>query len=103
MDQLKEMETICQKEGELLCQQHDMVRQNHLIYDGYSKSFSLFFIFTHPHFCPLDQQAFVEFVHKLAEILERKARCVHNMRTQLRAYLKTNHHSTEENYENAIM
>lgn len=71
LEQLKEMETICQKEGELLYQQHDM--------------------------------EFVEFVHKLAEILERKARCVQTMRAQLRVYLKTNHHSTQENYENAIM
>ncbi|KAM4579460.1 uncharacterized protein V3H82_008677 [Fundulus diaphanus] len=62
LEQLKEMEAICHKEGELLCQQHEM--------------------------------AFVEFVHKLAEILERKARCVHSMRAQLRACLKTNHHST---------
>ncbi|KAM4745961.1 uncharacterized protein FYW61_016547 isoform 2-T2 [Anableps anableps] len=70
-EQLKEMEAICHKEGELLCQQHDM--------------------------------AFVEFVNKLAEILERKAQCVHSMKAHLRAYLKTNHHSTQEDYENAIM
>uniref|UniRef100_A0A3Q2Q5S0 Uncharacterized LOC105919083 n=2 Tax=Fundulus heteroclitus TaxID=8078 RepID=A0A3Q2Q5S0_FUNHE len=71
LEQLKEMEAICHKEGELLCQQHDM--------------------------------AFVEFVHKLAEILEKKARCVHSMRAQLRACLKTNHHPTQDDYDNAIM
>ncbi|XP_014853718.1 PREDICTED: uncharacterized protein LOC106924499 isoform X1 [Poecilia mexicana] len=64
LEQLKEMEAICHKEGELLCQQHDLV--------------------------------FVEFVHKLDEILERKAQCVHNMKAHLKPYLKTNHHSTQE-------
>ncbi|XP_043968526.1 kinesin heavy chain-like [Gambusia affinis] len=64
LEQLKEMEAICHKEGELLCQQHDMV--------------------------------FVEFVHKLDELLERKAQCVHSMKAHLRPYLKTNHHSTQE-------
>ncbi|XP_027889708.1 uncharacterized protein LOC114154626 [Xiphophorus couchianus] len=39
---------------------------------------------------------FVEFVHKLDEILERKAQCVHSMKAHLRHYLKTNHHSTQE-------
>ncbi|MED6256584.1 hypothetical protein ATANTOWER_029604 [Ataeniobius toweri] len=64
LEQLKEMEAICHKEGELLCQQHDM--------------------------------AFVEFVYKLGEILERKARCVHSMRAQLRAFLKTNRHPAQD-------
>ncbi|MEQ2211115.1 hypothetical protein XENOCAPTIV_026981, partial [Xenoophorus captivus] len=64
LEQLKEMEAICHKEGELVCQQHDM--------------------------------AFVEFVYKLGEILERKARCVHSMRAQLRAFLKANRHPAQD-------
>ncbi|XP_073322835.1 uncharacterized protein [Pagrus major] len=35
--------------------------------------------------------AFGEYVHKLGEIMERKARCVHSMIAQLQPYLKTNH------------
>lgn len=34
-------------------------------------------------------QAFGEYVHKLEEIMERKARCVHSMRAQLQPYLKS--------------
>ncbi|XP_054905166.1 kinesin-like protein KIF24 isoform X2 [Poeciliopsis prolifica] len=64
LEQLKEMEAICHKEGELLRQQHNMV--------------------------------FVEFVHKLDEILERKAQCVHSMKAHLKPYLKNNHHTTQE-------
>ncbi|XP_041793481.1 uncharacterized protein LOC121606931 [Chelmon rostratus] len=58
-EQLEEMETLCRKEGVLLCQQPDM--------------------------------AFGEYVHKLGEIMERKARCVHSMIAQLQPYLKTSH------------
>ncbi|KAM4577424.1 uncharacterized protein PAE49_007223 isoform 2-T2 [Odontesthes bonariensis] len=56
LEQLKEMEALCHKEGKLLCHQRDM--------------------------------AFEEYVRKLAEIVERKARCVHSMRAQLQPYLK---------------
>ncbi|KAM9361014.1 kinesin-like protein KIF24 [Symphorus nematophorus] len=55
--QLEEMETLCRKEGRLLCQQPDM--------------------------------AFGEYIHKLGELMERKARCVHSMIAQLQPYLKT--------------
>ncbi|XP_076587293.1 uncharacterized protein LOC143321062 [Chaetodon auriga] len=58
-EQLEEMETLCRKEGALLCQQPDM--------------------------------AFGEYVHKLGEIMERKARCVHSMIAQLQPYMKTSH------------
>ncbi|XP_019113045.2 uncharacterized protein LOC104920354 isoform X2 [Larimichthys crocea] len=58
-EQLEEMESLCRKEGTLLCQQPDM--------------------------------AFGEYVHKLGEIMERKARCVHSMIAQLQPYLKTSH------------
>ncbi|CAG5923489.1 unnamed protein product, partial [Menidia menidia] len=59
LEQLKEMEALCHKEGRLLCHQHDM--------------------------------AFEEYVHKLAEIMERKASCVQSMKAQLQPYLKPRH------------
>lgn len=59
LEQLKEMEALCHKEGKLLCQQHDM--------------------------------ALGEYVYKLAEIMERKARCANSMKAQLQPYLKRFH------------
>ncbi|XP_035515045.1 uncharacterized protein LOC118326203 isoform X2 [Morone saxatilis] len=41
--------------------------------------------------CQQPNMAFGEYVHKLVEIMERKAQCVHSMISQLQPYLKTSH------------
>ncbi|XP_044053578.1 uncharacterized protein LOC122876847 isoform X2 [Siniperca chuatsi] len=41
--------------------------------------------------CQQPDMAFGEYVHKLEEIMERKARCVHSMISQLQPYLKPSH------------
>lgn len=77
-EQLKEMEALCRKEGKLLCQQPDMVRN--IVTKATLYIFLMYILF----FC----QAFGDYVHQLEEIMEKKARCVHSMRAQLQPYLK---------------
>ncbi|XP_023266417.1 uncharacterized protein LOC111658217 [Seriola lalandi dorsalis] len=47
--------------------------------------------------CQQPDMAFGEYVHKLEEIMERKAQCVHSMRAQLQPYLKPSHFSQPHN------
>nr|XP_015828171.2 kinesin-like protein K39 isoform X2 [Nothobranchius furzeri]XP_015828173.2 kinesin-like protein K39 isoform X2 [Nothobranchius furzeri]XP_015828174.2 kinesin-like protein K39 isoform X2 [Nothobranchius furzeri] len=65
LEQLKQMEAFCHKEGKLLWRQHKM--------------------------------AFGEYVQKLAEILEGKARCLHSMRAQLQPFLTASPSSKQGN------
>lgn len=107
-EQLEEMEALWHKEGTLLCQQPDMVRinQSHIcLLPFYKLHFTLI-----THLClsslsvSLPQQAFGEYVHKLEDIMERKARCVHSMIAQLQPYLKLSqsnqpHNKEEDNHD----
>uniref|UniRef100_A0A3B4VGP9 Kinesin motor domain-containing protein n=1 Tax=Seriola dumerili TaxID=41447 RepID=A0A3B4VGP9_SERDU len=56
--------------------------------------------------CQQPDMAFGEYVHKLEEIMERKAQCVHSMRAQLQPYLKPCHfnqpHNQREDNNNSI-
>ncbi|XP_035495202.1 uncharacterized protein LOC118313666 isoform X1 [Scophthalmus maximus] len=47
--------------------------------------------------CQQPDMAFGEYVHKLEEIMERKAWCVHSMRAQLQPYLKPSHSNQTHN------
>ncbi|KAM7391949.1 hypothetical protein PAMP_022595 [Pampus punctatissimus] len=55
--------------------------------------------------CQQPDMAFGEYIHKLEEIMERKAQCVHSMRAQLQSYLRLSpsfHHQhiqAEDNHE----
>lgn len=101
-EQFEEMEALCHKEGTLLCQQPDMVRikQTHncnppfLVNCILKWLVTLWFILT---LCLFALQAFGEYVHKLEEIMERKAWCVHSMRAQLQPYLKPSHSNQTHN------
>ncbi|XP_058491686.1 kinesin-like protein KIF24 [Solea solea] len=48
--------------------------------------------------CQQPNMTFGEYVQKLEEIMERKARCFHNMRAQLKPYLKRSHSDQAHNY-----
>lgn len=54
----------------------------------------------------LSEQEFWEYIHKLGEIMVRKAKCVHGMIAQLQPYLKSVHanqrHNREDNSNNQI-
>ncbi|XP_040011667.1 uncharacterized protein LOC120805479 isoform X2 [Xiphias gladius] len=47
--------------------------------------------------CQQPDMAFGEYVHKLEEIMERKAWCVHSMRAQLQPYLNPSHSNQPHN------
>ncbi|XP_018523899.1 uncharacterized protein LOC108878082 isoform X2 [Lates calcarifer] len=47
--------------------------------------------------CQQPDMAFGEYVHKLEEIMERKAQCVRSMRAQLQPYLKPSHSNQPNN------
>ncbi|XP_042338194.1 uncharacterized protein LOC121939422 [Plectropomus leopardus] len=49
--------------------------------------------------CQQPEMAFGEYVHKLEDIMERKARCVHSMLAQLRPYLKPSYSNQPHNQE----
>ncbi|XP_042276051.1 uncharacterized protein LOC121903263 isoform X1 [Thunnus maccoyii] len=56
--------------------------------------------------CQQPDMAFEDYVHKLEDIMKRKARCVHSMRAQLQPYLKLSppssdnqHKQEEDNHE----
>lgn len=47
----------------------------------------------------LSEQEFGEYIHKLGEIMVRKAKCVHSMIAQLQPYLKSVHSNQRHNRE----
>ncbi|XP_028433888.1 uncharacterized protein LOC114555584 isoform X2 [Perca flavescens] len=49
--------------------------------------------------CQQPDMAFAEYVNKLEDIMERKARCVHSMIAQLQPYLKISHSTQPHNQE----